>query len=257
MVRNLLLFLLGLFLCSSAHGQNVAYVSGTGGEPWGMPGNLNTLDDVFGIGNWDRLDFPTAVGGGLFGYSTIFIDGGNGSDTEFVSFVENNRASLENWVSGGGRLLINAARWGAAPNLLDLGFGITLDSNGAAATGVAANGAHAIYNGPWGATGVNFDGDFLSHDRVFGAGLIPLMYGDNDPGRVILGEKAYGSGWVVAGGLTLPFFGEHIFWSANSGDFHRNLFYYVHNVQAIPEPASFFILLMGAGAMAIARRRCG
>ncbi len=255
MFRTFLFLAIGLCFLSPVHAQGIAYVSGSSGEPWGMPGNVNTLNDVFGVGNWDRLDFPTAVVNSLFTYETIYMDGGNGTDAEFIAFIEANRSDLETWVAGGGKLLITAARWGSPPDLLDLGFGITLDAAGGHATGEAVDGSHAIYNGPFGATGTSFSGNNLSHDRVFGAGLIPLMYGSNDPDQIILGEMSYGSGHLIVGGLTLPWFGEHANWSTNSGAFHRNLFNYVHVVQVVPEPASSFGILLVSGLALLRRRR--
>ncbi len=239
---------LGLALClgTAAFANDVAYVSGSSGEPWGMPGNVNAMNDVFGAGNWDRLSFPSAVQQGVFNYKCLFLDGGDGADSEFNAFIDTNRATLEAWVAGGGKLLVNAARWGSSPTVLDLGFGITLDNNFPHDTSTAPNLAHPIFNGPWGATGNFFDGDFLSHDIVYGGGLTPLLYGSNDPSQVTLGEKAYGAGWVIAGGLTLPFFGEHPLWNPDTRIMHRNLLEYMC---VVPEPASLSLLLIGAAGL--------
>ncbi|MDY7109639.1 MAG: hypothetical protein SYC29_13475 [Planctomycetota bacterium] len=202
---------------------SVAYVSGSSGEPWGMPGNVNALDDVFGPGAWTRLDFPTAVGNGLWSYDMIFMDGGDGTDAEFMAFVNANRADMENWVAAGGSLIINAGRYDSSD--LDLGFGMILHS-GSSDTGTADNTSHPVYDGPWGFTGDFFDGDYLAHDYVTGA--TSLMTGD--VGYPILAEKDYGAGHVVAGGLTLPFFGEHELWSDNCATFHRNLLAYAYSL---------------------------
>jgi hypothetical protein len=223
---------------------DVAYVSYTGGEPWGMPGNVNALNDVFGTGNWDRLYFPTAVGNGLWDYGFILMDGGDGADEEFVNFVNSNRADMENWVAGGGSLIINAARWYETYDF-DLGFGITLHV-GASDTGTADDTGHPIFDGPYGYTGDFFDGDSLAHDYVTGDGLTSLMTGD--VGGSILAEKAYGSGHVIAGGLTLPFFGEHDLWTPNCAIMHRNLLDYGY---AVPAPGALALLAL-AGC---ARRR--
>ena len=219
------LALVGLAVLCHA-GNDVAYVSMTGQEPWGMPGNINAMNDVFGVGNWDRLNFPTAVQAGVFNRRAIFLDGGDGADAEFNAFIGANRATMESWVAAGGRLLIIAARWGSNPVVLDIGFGITLDNNFPHDTGNAADPNHVIYHSPFGPTGTFFDGDYLAHDIVYGGGLAPLMWGSNNPGQVILGEKAHGAGWVIAGGLTLPFFGEHPLWNDPCKVFHRNLLDY-------------------------------
>ena len=197
----------------------VAYVSGSGGEPWGMPGNVHALDDVFGAGNWTRLDFPTAVGNGLWDYGLILLEGGDGADAEFTTFVNTYRADMEAWVNTGGSLIINAARGGGGD--LDLGFGITLH-HAPSDTGTAADTSHPIYDGPYGFTGGFFEGAYLAHDYLTGA--ICLMTGDD--GGSILAEKSSGAGHVIAGGLSLPFFGEHEFWSPNCAIMHRNMLAY-------------------------------
>jgi hypothetical protein len=242
---------LGLVLwAGAAASADVAYVSGSAGEPWGMPGNVNALNDVYGNGNWDRLDFPSAVDKGLFkSYDCIVLDGGDGADSEFNAFIEANRGSMEAFVNGGGRMLINAARWGADPVDLDVGFGVTLQYGPGYSDGFAVDVNHAIFQGPFGATGDYFQGDGLSHDIVLGKDLTPLMYGGKGP-DVILAEKSWGAGHVMVGGLTLPFFGEHGAWSANTKDFHRNLYTYFCKV---PSPGAAGLL--GLAGLAAARRR--
>jgi len=249
-MRRLLALGVVASVCTAASSQ-VAYVSMSGGEPWGMPGNVNAMNDVFGPGGWDRLDFPTAVSKGVFSnYDCVIMDGGDGADAEFNAFVNANRAAMEAFVAGGGNMLINAARWGSAPMVLDVGFGVFLDNNFPHDTGNAVDTNHPIYQGPFGVTGGFFDGDSLAHDIVYGSGLTSLMFGSNGP-DVILAEKSYGSGHVVFGGLTLPFFGEHPLWTDNTDEFHRNLYYYVCQV---PAPGTLAPLALGVLA-ALRRRR--
>jgi len=225
---------------------SVAYVSQTGGEPWGMMGNVNALNDVFGAGGWDRLDFPTAVGNGLWDYDMIVMDGGDGATIQFIDFVNANRADMEAWTGAGGSLVIGAARWDDYSNF-DLGFGITLIYQ-SGPDGWADDVTHPIFDGPWGATGDYFYGNSLYHDYITGGGLTSLMTGDN--GQMILGEMAYGSGHVIAHGLTLPFFGESTGWSENCGTMHRNLFEYAARV-----PAPGALMLLGLAGLALRRRR--
>jgi len=227
----------------SAVANDAAYVGWSQGEPWGQMGNVHAMDDVFGAGNWDRLDFPTAVQNGLWNYRFIFMDGGDGADGEFVTFINNNRADLEAWVAAGGHLIVNAARW-YETYPFDLGCGFTLNHE-SSYDGFAVDDTHPVYDGPFGYTGTDFYGDYLAHDWV--AGGTVLMTGDH--GNALLAETPYGDGWAIAGGLTLPFFGEHPLWSPNCDEFHRNLLYYGYHV---PEPTSLALLL---GALALVRRR--
>jgi len=225
---------------------SVAYVSQTGGEPWGMMGNVNALNDVFGAGSWDRLDFPTAVGNGLWDYGLVFLDGGDGATDQFTAFVNTYRTDMEDWVNAGGSLIINAGRWSDGSDL-DLGMGITMH-DGASDTGTALDLTHPIFDGPFGQTGDFFDGDSLAHDWLSGDGLTDLMRGDI--GYPILAEKGYGAGHVIAGGLTLPFFGEHNLWTPNCAIMHRNLFEYAAGV-----PAPGALALLGLAGLARRRRR--
>lgn len=222
-----------------------AYLSQAGGEPWGLNGNINAMDDVFGAGNWDRLDFPTAVGNGLWDHDFIFIDGGDGATLEFLDFVNANRADMENWVAAGGRLVIGAARWSNS-DPFDLGFGVTLNDAGSE-LGYAFDTSHPVYDGPFGFAAGDFEGDSLAHDYLTGD-FTPLMYGESGESEVLLAEKSYGSGHVIFHGLTLPFFGEDEAWSPNCGVFHRNLLFYGANV---PAPGALALLALAG----LARRR--
>jgi len=235
--------LMAAFGPAVASAQDATYVGWSAGEPWGMYGNVNAMDDVFGPGNWDRLDFPTAVGNGLWNYNFIFMDGSGLADAEFVEFVDANRAAMEAWVAGGGHLIMNAARVEYVDDF-NLGCGFMM-KHSEDERGYAVDDTHPIYNGPWGYTGTLFVGDLLAHDYLWGG--IGLMTGDW--GQVLLAESPYGAGHVIAGGLTLPFFGEYAGWSNNCDEFHRNLLYYGYYV---PEPGTLTLLL---GALVLVRRR--
>jgi len=197
----------------------VAYVSWSGGEPFDRYGNVNALDDVFGVDQWKRLDFPTAIEDELWDYGMILMDGGAEGDHEFVEFINTHRGELESWVAAGGSLIINAARWYEL-DALDLGFGMVL-RNGHSSEAYADDTSHPVCDGPYGRTGGLFHGDALAHDYISGEELTSLLTGD--VGYPVLAERYWGGGHVIAGGLTLPFFGEHELWSANCAILHRNM----------------------------------
>ena len=197
----------------------IAYVSWSGGEPFDRNGNVNALDEVFGQNQWKRLDFPTAIENGLWDYGMIFMDGGAEGDHEFVEFVHNHRGEMESWVAAGGSLIINAARWYEV-DALDLGFGMAL-RHGHSDHATADDTSHPVCDGPYGSTGAEFEGNALAHDHITGEEFTSLMTGD--VGYPVLAERYWGGGHVIAGGLTLPFFGEHEDWSANCAILHRNM----------------------------------
>jgi len=253
------LFTLWVFLCVFAIAQTVyaapvAYISG-GAEPWNQPGGVNGMNDVFGAGNWDRLDFGNAVGNGIFdgGYDYLYIDGGDGQTGGWEGFINSYRSDLETYVSNGGNLFLNAARWGGTNNF-DLGFGANLvfgTSNG----GHAADGTDEVFNGPYGATGEDFTGSYFSHDYITGTGLNDIIL--DDLNRTILADMDYGSGHVMFGGLTLAFFGEHGAWSPTSGILRNNILDYGNNpgTAPVPEPSTIILLGSGLAGLAFWRRR--
>ena len=245
-----LLFVCVVALASNAYAGTVAYVSGST-EPWGQPGAVNGLNQVYGSGNWDRLDFSTAVTNGALGYDALYIDGGNGQTGGFESFVNANRAALESYVSNGGSLFLNAARW-SGTNGFNLGFGAALNS-GASGSGHIATGqaGHEIFVG----TNSSWNGSSFSHDYLTGAGLTSLI--DDANNRSILAEMNYGAGHVLFGGLTLAFFGEHVSWSADTNILRNNIFAYVGDAAAteVSEPGSITLLGLSLIGLAALRRK--
>lgn len=243
--RILLSALVVLGVGAAASAQSVAYITGNA-EPWNQMGNVNALNDVYGIGNWDRTTF--AVPADTFSHDVVIMSGGDGATGEFETFINANRASMESFVSNGGVLVVGAARWGGTDGF-DLGFGLSLNFGGDS-TGTAVDVNHPVYDGPFGMTGANFAGNSLAHDTVSGAGLELLMMGDQTNGG-ILGEMSFGSGHVIAHGLTLAFFGENVGWSDNTDEFIRNLYSYAGTV---PAPGALSLIALG-GFVGLRRRR--
>jgi len=189
-----------------AHAAGFGYI--TGSNPWGTTINDQAMDTAFGGGNWNKLDFATAGGAGIFNsgaYEVLFFDGSDLNGEAFRSFLDTNRTNLVSWVSSGGSLFLNAARNNSFGDL-DLGFGATLKNDHyatASYTGTAVNPNHPIFNGPNGVTGTEFSGDLFAHDTVVGTGLTSIINGSSGS---VLAEKKYGAGHVLLGGLTTPNF---------------------------------------------------
>ena len=238
---------------STANAGPIAYVTGTI-NPWGNTSNDTAMDTAFGAGNWDKFNgFNAGVLGA--GYDFIFFDGGDGVSTEFHAFVNSNRTAIEDYVSGGGNLLLNMAGWETTGDTLNLGFGITTTVSFQAAMGAgsAVIPAHAIFNGPHSAAGSAWTGNFFAHNYLTGAGLNPLIV--NGIGQTILADLSFGAGYVMFGGLTTPNFHspgpQAASLRANMLDFAAAQ---VQQVQQVPEPLTLSLLLFG-GATAVIRRR--
>lgn len=231
------------------------YLRSTAGAPWGQTNNEASMDGVFGAGNWDDLRYETANTGTLFSAATdyIFMEGGDNNANELELFLATNQAAIEAWVFGGGRLFINSA-----PNEGDgmsYGFGgvaLLYDGFQDIDPHTGVDPGHAIFNGPFGATGSVFTGNSFAHANVSGPGLNDLILDNN--GDSVLSDLFYGNGYVMFGGMTT------LNWQQpNSFALRQNIIYYGANVPLnapIPEPATMTLLGLGlAGLVARARRK--
>lgn len=246
-------FLISCLATTAALAAPAAYMRSSIEAPWDLNGNETQMDSVFGAGNWDDLRYETVNVGTLFSPSTtfVFMEGGDLNADELETFLTANIATIENWVSAGGRLLINAA-----PNEGDgmsLGFGITLtyEEAGGEVDGMAVNASHPIMLGPATPVGTSWTGSYFSHASVSGGGGFSAILTDADS-LTTLGETAFGSGHVVAGGLTLPFFTSHEGWQLQPqvANLHHNIIAYVANV---PEPST--LVLAGVGLLGLVTLR--
>lgn len=246
--------LLAVTLISAAKAASIAYVSGAG-EPWGIgagdPGSLPAaMDSAFGAGNWDRKDFSDGVSLLSGSYDFLYFDGGDGQTLGFEAYIDANRAALEAFVAGGGRLFLNAARWDDY-NDFNLGFGATMHSGGSSSATAAI--AHAIFDAT---TGTSWTGSSFSHDYITGAGLTTLIL--DDQSRSVLVERTWGSGYVMLGTQTSPYFINYF--QANQDESYalrKNELQYAAGALSVPDSGSSAALLLvaGAGLLAIARRR--
>jgi hypothetical protein len=238
-----------LVLCgwaSQAHAASIAYMTGTS-DPWGISpldsGSPDAaMNRAFGSGSWDKYNgFDASIFG--VGYNFIYLDGGEGAFEEFETFFSDlTVAALENFVSGGGRLFVNAAR--SNSDDLYIGFGMTLateqfsddgelilDPNSA----LSANGA-----------GSSWTGTSFSHDVVTG-GLVDYIVGTE--GAVLTGGSQ-GLGFYLAGGMTSPFFQ-----SAGGEALRANILSYTANISAVPLPAALPLYAAALGLAGFAARR--
>lgn len=220
-IKNILLIILISLITQQTYGQ-AALVSSSGyGYPWGSLDYPTCMDNAFGAGNWDALDFQTVNAATLFSnaYSIIYLEGSDFGALDFAAFVTANQALMEDWVTAGGLLYINSA-----PNVggnISIGFGgveILADPYGYGygygygtftdcvdiAPDIAGN--CLITDSPFDITDAfPICGNFFGHAFISGPGIIPILVNDvtGDP---VLVEFPFGAGNVVAGGITAPIF---------------------------------------------------
>ncbi len=242
------LLLAGLSLPAAA--APIVYMTGTG-NPWGLssgPGsNEYAMDAAFGSGNWTKYQGFTMS---AFAPDTkfLFLEGGDSQANQFSSFLTTNQTAIQNFVSGGGAIFLNAA-----PNQggsFSMGFGVTLtypDFGGAhSATATAAGIGTGIFTG----IANSYSGTSFSHAHVSdGAAFTSLM--NDGSGDSVLGAMNFGSGFATFGGLTLPVFHNP---DPDSDILRARILGYVAGqANDVPEPGTLFLL--GAGMLAGALRR--
>jgi len=178
-----------------------AYVRSTAGAPWGSTSNEAAMSRVFGSSNWQDLRYETLIPGALFTGATrcIFMEGSDVDATEMEAFLGTNIVAIQNWVSNGGSLFLNSAP--NEDNGMSFGFGITLVYQDSTGTGLAALPTHQIFNGPFSPVGSSWTGNSFGHATVTGAGLTTLITNSLN-GHIVLGEKSFGVGHVLFGGMT-------------------------------------------------------
>jgi hypothetical protein len=156
------------------------------------------MDQAFGVGEWDDLRYETVNVDTLFSvYTFIFFEGSDYDADEMEAFITANHTRMESFVSGGRRVLINAA-----PNEGDgmsFGFGVTLQFEYYTDSVEAVTSTHPIFAA---ADTTIFTGGSFGHATVTGTGLTAIIQEKGNPAKVVLATKAFGQGRALFGGMT-------------------------------------------------------
>ena len=227
----------------------VVYMRSTVGSPWNQTTNETAMNTVFGSGNWSDLRYETVNTASLFtvANSFIYMEGSDDNANELESFITVNLSLVQNWVSNGGSLFINAAP--NEGNGMDFGFGVSNNYSQSSGSATAADASHPIFLGPHGATGTSFTAGFFSHATVSGA-LTPLITGTVG---TILGEADYGSGYVMFGGMTTDNFHSP---QPQAASLRANIISYAA-AQSVPEPSAAVMASAALLGLLLRRRRGG
>ena len=213
MIKVILNFTLAIFLFFSLFAKADPVLVSE--EPWGSTNDATAMDEVFGSGFWTRYssysDADTNFNS-IFTTNTpfVYLQGGAGSDASLVNFLSTgaNNSSILDWVSNGGRVLMESAGWTTDVSLG--GVTLTLINNdlpmistgGLTQAGIETFTRYPIVN-------LNRNGNWLAHNYVVadpGIELITFIEGtkgsDNSIVPIVSGFK-YGSGYIMFSGLTL------------------------------------------------------
>ena len=215
---------------------------------------------AFGAGNWTRvLGLSTSVLNAT--NSFVYLDGGGDQSTAFNAFVLANLSALETYVTNGGNLVLNAARFDTSPTTLPTVFGTSLTSfddystaseyglltvDGIAA-GLDSNGA-----------GSSVGGNYFGNGTVSGGTcLIVGRFG------CIFTVGNAGAGSFGIGNQTSPFFHTN-----NGIQMRANEFAYIAGGAGgsgsggggivptpVPEPTNWAMMIAGFGLVGGAARR--
>jgi hypothetical protein len=140
----------------------------------------------------------------------VYLQGGAATDANLVNFLStgSNNASILNWVTSGGRVLIESAGWttdislgGVTLRLDPMGYNTATRTGRITDAGMDTFTHYPIINR-------NRNGNYLSHDYIVadpGIELITFIEGtksDNSTVPIVSGFR-YGAGYIIFSGLTL------------------------------------------------------
>lgn len=186
-------------------GTNAYYIHLSTADPFGSTDNQDKMDEVFGEDGWTEEFFDTMDPNDVFNENTcfVYIDGGDYTAIEFKAFVDENINTMENWVTSGGNLILNAAPYEGAN--INLGFGgVTLNFPSYVYWGEATDDGFVIFNAPYTPVGDDWTGFFynFAHAKITGTGLTKLIEDFYTPSTAVLQMKEWGEGIVLFGGMT-------------------------------------------------------
>jgi len=209
---------------SAASFGTAAYVRAAH-DPWGSSStNATAMTAVFGAENQGWTTHYMSGGLGPFapgsGISFVYLDASDQGGYELDAYLANYGTQIEQFVSSGGALCINIAPNDIAS--LNLGFGGISLNRQYISTAVAADAGHPVVNGPMGATGATWSGNYFAHAAFSGGGLSPVIF-DQVTTAIVLGEKTWGAGFLMVGGMTTT---NHHLPQPQAGNLRANILKY-------------------------------
>ncbi|HQV00157.1 MAG TPA: SprB repeat-containing protein, partial [Bacteroidia bacterium] len=199
------------------------------GEPWVNNNNVTLMNTAFGSSGWILGTFQNTAAATVFNNTTklVFMDGSNLGATALNNYLISNGTVIENWVSNGGMLFINAApdqggNFGLGFGGVMLNFNTNYNKASNNASISSGQNTHQIFTGP-NACGTSWTGVSFAHATITGGAATPLITGNKG---TVLAEKISGYGRVLFGTMTLASFHSP---QPNATNLRLNIFAYLNN----------------------------
>ena len=211
----------------SGHGAAAAYIT-TDSEPWGQSSNIDALNGVYGSSGWNKYIYGTDANNNVSNIfsttrSLVFIEGGNRNTTAMKNFLDANWSTINTWISGGRTLIVSAATNESLGKFQIGNSGVYSEriltykmyaySNSSTYPSTTSN-VHPLLRTNVTISGVtgdayysgDYSGNYVAHNVITGSGINPIFVVTGQTTQYTLAEKTIGSGRMLVGGLTLPFY---------------------------------------------------
>jgi len=190
------------------------------------------------LGAYTEYDF-TANASLVFNGSCCFamIEGGDGTQAARENYLTTNSATILNWVSNGGALLIQSAGWNGGS--FTFGGGTFNQDGYYPEATLTAAGVSAFTFLP---TPASQSGNYMAHDTI-GGNLTVFMTEDINGNPIVAGEK-YDKGYIMYSGLTTS---QYHYAGYN---LTTDIINFTANQGSCPEPGT--LVMFGSGILGLA-----
>ncbi|MCF8392202.1 MAG: hypothetical protein K9H12_15990, partial [Bacteroidales bacterium] len=217
---SLIIAIIGMF---SLMAQEPAYVSGPS-EPWSQNSNILAMETIYGVQgtDWFRYNFYTATVSEIFTADRplVFIEGGDSYTSTMLALLSSDWPAIAAWISAGNTLIVNAATNQSLGKVEIGSSGIfseriltnTMQAYVDATAYPESPNVHPLLTSesyPAYAAG-DYVGNYIAHNVITGDYTSSVFTCSN--GNTLV-EKEMGSGRLIVGGLTLPFFITYAGWA--------------------------------------------
>jgi hypothetical protein len=221
LIVSIILIIIVVF-ANPIQAQDAAYLT-TSGEPWGQTSNISAFNTTYGAEGtgWKKFIYSSATVNEVFtsNRKMVLIEGGESNTSIMINFLNSDWPSIESWISNGGLLIVNAAtnqslgkfEIGSSGIFSERILTTTMQANVDASAYPEPPHVHPLFTIPDYPAfyAGDYSGSYIAHNIITGNYSRSIFTSSN--GNTLV-EKTIGSGSLLVGGLTLPFFITHASW---------------------------------------------